>query len=105
MTRSFGLSQIRFSLGLEVCLAGLTLIVADPVDPLFELTLIAAILELLLDLYAEGVLIKTIKLLFSLSTNSADIFRLVFCQNLCKFTHNIYLFCCNFVRNSGETRS
>ena len=38
----------------------------------------------------------------SVYTDSINIFRLVFCQNLCKITHNVGLFCCKFLKNIKE---
>ena len=41
----------------------------------------------------------------SLYTDNINIFRLVFCQKVCKITHSACLFWCNFLKNVVEIRS
>ena len=101
-------------IGLEVCLwRMLMLIVAAPTDLVLGLMLIVATPELLLVLnagwfslkpYISGWLYKYF-IFTSLYTDNINIFRLVFCQNLCKFTRNFWLFCCKFLKDVEEIRS
>ena len=99
-------SSSPLALAFDVRLAGLILIVAALVDLAFGLTLIVATSELLLVfLICWVVFIKTIIyliiyfVLISVYTDSFTIFRLVFCQNLCKIIDNVCLFLCKFLKN------
>ena len=84
-------------------LAGLTFVLAAPVDGLFALTLLVASPEILLAVYAEEVSLKLLSC-FSISVLILLIFLDLY-HNLCKVTHDVCLFCCEFLKNVGETPS
>ena len=95
-----------------MCLAGLMLIVAAPADLVLGLTLIVATPEVLLVLNAGWFSLRPyipdyISTLFSppLYTDNINIFRLAFCQNLCKITYKVCLFCYKFLKSVEEIRS
>ena len=106
-------SSPPLALAFDVCLPGFMLIAAAPADLVLGLTLTVATSELLLVLnagwfslkpYISGWLYKYF-IFTSLYTDNINIFRLVFCHNLCKFTRNFWLFCCKFLKDVEEIRS
>ena len=94
----------------EVCLAELMLTLVAPADLVLGLTLIIAIPELLWVLNVEWFSLKPdipdpISTFFSPHYILINFFRLVFCQNFCKITQNVSLFCCKFIYKVEEIGS
>ena len=105
---------VPLALAIEVCLAGVMLTVAAPVDLVLGLTLIVATPRTPISISLKYWWFSLLKLhtwlytyfVFTwLYTDNMNILRLVFCQKLCKIIHNVCLFCCKFLMNVEEIRS
>ena len=101
---SLFLSFSSLALALEVCLTGLTLIVAPPTDLLFGFSLIVATPELLLALYAERFSLKLISC-FPISVLILLIFLDWFSVRTSEKLPIMFSWFAVFLKNVGETRS